>query len=313
MYWIIGTLGGILLLVLFTSFVCFMLTFYSKKRRPLGKDEYVIPPGKIYEPFREEMVGWMRAVRAMPCLEMSVRTKDGLVLRGRYYEYQKGAVTEILFHGYRGDAERDMSGAVERCFAIGHNAILVDQRASGRSDGHVITFGIKERHDAVLWAKEATRVLGEDARLMLSGVSMGAATVMLAAAEELPSNVKAILADCGYSSAREIIQKVMKQIRVPVGLLYPFVRLGARLFGGFDPEETFPVEAMKKCRLPIIFFHGGEDNFVPHEMTERLYEACASEKKRFVSVPKAGHGLAFSVSKEAYLKAITDFAEEVGI
>lgn len=313
MYWIIGTLGGILLLVLFASFVCFMLTFYSKKRRPLGKDEYVIPPGKIYEPFREEMVGWMRAVRAMPCLEMSVRTKDGLVLRGRYYEYQKGAVTEILFHGYRGDAERDMSGAVERCFAIGHNAILVDQRASGRSDGHVITFGIKERHDAVLWAKEATRVLGEDARLMLSGVSMGAATVMLAAAEELPSNVKAILADCGYSSAREIIQKVMKQIRVPVGLLYPFVRLGARLFGGFDPEETFPVEAMKKCRLPIIFFHGGEDNFVPHEMTERLYEACASEKKRFVSVPKAGHGLAFSVSKEAYLKAITDFAEEVGI
>lgn len=313
MYWLIGVVGGLLVLVLLTALVCFLLTFYSPKRRPLGKDEYVIPPGKIYEPFREEMVGWARAVRAMPCLEMSVRTGDGLVLRGKYYEYQKGAVTEILFHGYKGDAERDMSGAVKRCFAIGRNAILVDQRASGRSDGHVITFGIKERQDAVLWAKEAVRVLGDDVRLILSGVSMGAATVMMAAAEELPHNVKAILADCGYSSAREIIRKVMKEMRVPVGLLYPFVRLGARLFGGFDPEETSPMEAMKACRLPVIFFHGDGDDFVPHEMTERLYAACASEKKRFISVPRAGHGLAFSVSKEAYLKAITDFAEECGV
>ena len=313
MYWLIGAVGGLLVLTLLTALVCFLMTFYSPKRRPLGKDEYVIPPGKIYEPFREEMIAWAKDVRAMPYLEMHVRTEDGLVLRGRYYEYQKGAVTEILFHGYRGDAERDMSGAVHRCFAIGRNAILVDQRASGRSDGHVITFGIKERRDAALWAKEAVRVLGDDVRLILSGVSMGAATVMMAAAEELPPNVKTILADCGYSSPGEIIRKVMKEMKAPVGLLYPFVRLGARLFGGFDPEEASPIEAMKKCRLPVIFFHGDEDAFVPHEMTERLYEACASEKKRFVSVTGAGHGLAFSISKEAYLKAITDFAEECKI
>ena len=313
MDWIIVLVGSALFLTLLASFVCFMLTFYSPKRRPLGEDEYRIPPGKIYEPFREEMVGWAREVRAMPHREMRVITEDGLVLRGRYFEYQKGAVTEILFHGYKGDADRDMNGAVKRCFAVGRNAILVDQRASGKSDGHVITFGIKERHDAVLWAKEAVRVLGDDVRLILSGVSMGAATVMMAAVEELPPNVKAILADCGYSSAREIIRKVMKEMKVPVGLLYPFVRLGARLFGGFDPEETSPMAAMKKCRLPVIFFHGDRDAFVPHEMTERLYAACASEKKRFVSVPKAGHGLAFSVSKEAYLKAITDFAEECEI
>jgi fermentation-respiration switch protein FrsA (DUF1100 family) len=206
-----------------------------------------------------------------------------------------------------------MNGAVKRCFAVGHNAILVDQRASGASKGHIITFGIKERHDAALWAKEAVRILGDDVSLILSGVSMGAATVMMAAAEELPHNVKAVLADCGYSSAREIIRKVMKEMRAPVGLLYPFVRLGARLFGGFDVEETSPIEAMKQCRLPVIFFHGECDAFVPREMTERLYAACASEKKRFVSVPTAGHGLAFPVSKQEYLAAVACFSKEVGI
>lgn len=312
MYYVIGIAGGALLLVLLTSFVCFMMTFYSKKRKPLGEDEYLLPPGKAYEPFHDELIGWAKKVRAMPYEEMEIKTPDGLTLRGRYYEYKRGAITEILFHGYKGNAERDMSGAVERCFAIGRNAILVDQRASGRSDGHVITFGIKERQDAVLWAKEAVRRFGKDERLILSGVSMGAATVMMASAEALPENVIGILADCGYSSPREIIRKVMKDMGVPVSLLYPFVKLGARVFGGFDLEETSPIEAMKKCTLPIIFFHGDADGFVPHEMTVRLYEACISEKKTFVSVPGAEHGLAFSASKEDYLRAITKFSDECG-
>lgn len=312
MYYFIGIAGGLLLLLFLVSLVCFLMVFYSGKRKPLGPDEYVIPPGRAYEPFRDELIGWARDVRAMRCEEMQVTTPDGLTLRGRYYEYEKGAITEILFHGYKGDSERDMSGAVKRCFAIGRNAILVDQRASGRSDGHVITFGIKERRDAVLWAEEAVRRLGEDVRLILSGVSMGAATVMMAAAEPLPENVIGILADCGYSSPREIIQKVMRDMGVPVKLLYPFVELGARLFGGFDPEETSPIEAMKKCRLPVIFFHGDGDDYVPHEMTVRLHEACASAHKKFVSVPDAGHGLAFSFSREDYLLAITDFFGECG-
>ncbi|MBO5754967.1 MAG: alpha/beta hydrolase [Clostridia bacterium] len=309
MYWFVGIALGVAVLIFGTALVCFLLTFYSPKRRVRGEDEYEIPPGKIYEPFREELLEWARKVRAMPCTEMSVTTPDGLVLRGKYYEYDKNAITEILFHGYRGDAERDLSGAVERCFSIGHNAILVDQRASGASDGHVITFGIKERYDVLLWVNEAVRFLGEDARLILSGVSMGAATVMLASVELLPRNVKGVLADCGYSSAREIILLVMKRLKAPA-FLYPFVRLGARLYGGFDPEASSPMEAMKKCGLPILFFHGDKDRFVPHEMTERLYEACTSDKKSFVSVPEAGHGLAFSVAKEAYLKAVTDFFGE---
>ena len=309
MYWFICIVVGATALFLGTALVCFLLTFYSPRRRVRGEDEYEIPPGRIYEPYREELIGWARKVRAMPCTPMSVTTPDGLVLRGKYYEYDKNAITEILFHGYRGDAERDLSGAVERCFSIGHNAILVDQRASGTSDGHVITFGIRERRDVALWVNEAIRLLGEDARLLLSGVSMGAATVMLASVEPLPENVKGVLADCGYSSAREIILAVMKRLKAP-SFLYPFVRLGARLYGGFDPEETSPLEAMKKCRLPVLFFHGDRDHFVPHEMTERLHEACASKKKRFVSVPGAGHGLAFSVSKEAYLNAVKDFFGE---
>ena len=135
---------------------------------------------------------------------------------------------------------------------------------------------------------------------------MGASTVMLAAGNPLPSNVIGVLADCGFHSAKEIIQKVICQMGLPPKLGYPFVKLGARIFGGFDLEEVTAEEAMKKCTLPVIFFHGEDDDFVPCEMSRICYDACAS-KKRLVTVSGAGHGLSYAVAPEEYLTALREF------
>jgi len=83
-------LSAVVLLIALTAFICFYMAFYSPKRKPLGKDEYQIPDGEIYEPYRDVMVGWMKETRSMPCEKLSVRSNDGLVLRGKYYEYEKG-------------------------------------------------------------------------------------------------------------------------------------------------------------------------------------------------------------------------------
>ena len=135
---------------------------------------------------------------------------------------------------------------------------------------------------------------------------------MMAAGEKLPDNVVCVLADCGYSSAREIIKKVIKDMKLPPDIIYPFVRLGARMFGHFSLEETSPIEAVKKSSIPIIFIHGDTDDFVPCEMSERLYRACSYKHKRFVSVKGAGHGLAFPVDKEGYLNALREFQKDCG-
>ena len=249
--------------------------------------------------------------REMPCEEMSIVSHDGLTLRGRYYECNPGGIIEILFHGYRGTAERDMSAGIERCFALNRNALIVDHRGAGRSDGHVITFGILERHDCLRWVDHVIGRFGEDCRIVLTGISMGAATVMMAAGEELPRQVICVLADCGYSSAREIIQKVIRDMRLPVRPVYPMIRLGARLYGRFDPEETSPLEAVAHCRVPLILIHGDADDFVPCEMSRRLYAACSSQKK-LVEIRGAAHGLSFPVDKEGYVGALADFQRECG-
>ena len=124
-------LAALLLLILAVSYYCYRRVFYSPPREPTAADDYEIPPGKIYEEYRDKMVNWMKETRAMPCERVSITSFDGLTLRGRYYEYAKGAPVEILFHGYQGNSERDLCGGVQRCFALGRNALLVDQRASG--------------------------------------------------------------------------------------------------------------------------------------------------------------------------------------
>ena len=308
--WIVlGALG----LLLVASFVCFIMVFYSKKRKPLGEDEYDIPPGRAYEAHREQIIAWTKEMRTLPHEKIKIKSYDGLTLCAKYYEYKKGAPTEILFHGYRGNSERDLCGGVNRCFSIGRNALIVDQRAAGESDGHIITFGIREHRDALSWVKYANERFGIQTTLILTGISMGAATVLMASAEPLPENVKCILADCSYSSTKEIIKEVLRKMKLPTGIFYPLIRLGALIFGGFDIEKNSPIKAMEKSKIPTIFIHGDKDKFVPCYMSEQLYEACRSDKKKFVKVAGAAHGLAFPVAREEYLEALREFSLECGM
>ena len=138
--WFLWLTVVILFLVLLTAWICYRMAFFAVKEKRPAQDEYPIPPGKIYEPYRDTMVQWMKEVRAMAPQTLSITSHDGLKLWGSYYEFAPGAPIELMFHGYRGSAERDLCGGVQRCFALGRSALLVDQRTSGRSDGHVIGF-----------------------------------------------------------------------------------------------------------------------------------------------------------------------------
>ena len=294
--------------VLLIAYVCFRMAFYVPEKTKQSQEEYPLPEGKIYEPYREKMIQWMQEVRATPCEDMVVQSFDGLTLRGRYYEYAPGAPIELMFHGYRGRADRDLCGGMQRCFALGHSALIVDQRACGSSEGNVITFGVNESRDCRTWLDYAIDRFGQDCKIILCGISMGASTVLMAAGRYLPENVIGVLADCGYTSARDIIQKVIQtDMHLPPKLAYPFVRLGAKLFGHFDLEETPAVEAVTRCTVPVIFFHGESDDFVPCQMSVRNYEACSAQKKHLVTVPGAGHGLSYPVSPKRYLQEMREF------
>ncbi len=302
-------LAVLAVLVLTVAYICFYRCFrVSKKAREEYKNnDFPLPVGAIYEPYYEKMRGWIKDLATLPHDDVEIKSFDGLTLRGKYYEYAPDAPMEILFHGYRGSSKRDLCGGVSRCFRLGHSALIVDHRGHGESEGKVITFGVNESRDAVKWVEYAAERFGNGRKIIITGISMGAATVMITASKDLPENVIGVLADCGYTSAKDIICKVMKEeMHLPPTLLYPFVRLGAKIFGHFDIDETSPIEAMENCKYPVIFIHGDNDLFVPCDMSRRNFEACTAEK-RFVIIEGAGHGTAYAINHEKYLSALKEF------
>ena len=308
-------LGITIFLILFSlivAYICFRMVFYAPRKHKLSSDDLPVPEGEIYEPYHSLMKKWILEARNYPHENYYIQSHDGLTLHAKYFEHAPGAVTEIMFHGYRGSAERDLSGGIQRCFALGRNVLVVDQRTSCGSEGNVISFGINEHRDCLAWIDFAVNHFGPDVKLVLTGISMGASTVLMAAGKPLPENVVGVLADCGFSSPKNIIRKCAKDRHYPVNLIYPFIRLGAKLFGHFDLEEYSPLEAMKTCKVPIIFFHGEDDDFVPCYMSREVYDACTSPKK-LVTIPGAGHGLVYLVDNEKYFQSVVEFFSENGV
>lgn len=303
--WILtGAVGVVVLVVLLIAYLCYRMAFFVSRRAnqtPVG-----LPENEIYGQFREKIDKWSQETQKLPCEQMEITSFDGLRLRGRYYEFAPGAPIELMFHGYRGTAERDLAGGVQRCFKLGRSALIVDQRCSGQSQGNVITFGILEHRDCLRWVDHMIEYFGPDVKIFLCGISMGAATVLMAAGKPLPDNVIGVLADCGYTSPKEIIQTVIRRMGLPPKLAYPFVKLGARVFGRFDLEETSPIEAVKNCKVPVFFVHGEADDYVPCQMSRENFDACASRKK-LMTVPGAAHGLSYPVAQGQYLQAVGEF------
>ena len=246
----------------------------------------------------------------VPYEEVSITSHDGLKLTGRYYHNADGAPLEIQCHGYKGNAIRDFSGAWPIAKAAGHNVLLINQRCHGGSEGKTITFGILERRDVMGWIRYANARFG-NVPILLSGVSMGAATVLMVSGMELPVNVKGIIADCPYDAPSNIIRKVLGQdMGMPVKVVYPLIRLGGMLYGKFNLNADSPVEAVRRSTVPILLIHGDDDRFVPYAMSCNIH-AAAPEKIEFHTISGAGHALNYVTDPEGYTEIVNGFYKKI--
>lgn len=241
--------------------------------------------------------------------EVSITSHDGLKLAGRYYHVKEGAPLEIQCHGYKGNAIRDFCGNWKIAKDAGRNVLLIDERCHGKSQGHTITFGILEQKDVRSWIDYANRRFG-NIPILLNGVSMGAATVLMVAGQNLPENVKAVVADCPYDAPSSIIKKVLgKDMGMPVKPLYPLIRMGGMLYGKFDLDADSPVEAVKRAKVPILLIHGDDDRFVPYEMSCNIH-AAAPDKIHFHTIHGAGHAMNYVTAPEEYTQIVGDFTDK---
>jgi len=150
---------------------------------------------------------------------------------------------------------------------------------------------------------------GKEAPILLTGISMGATTVLMSAGTPYDANVRGIIADCGFTSPWEIIASVVRGRGLPIFPFVPLMSMWARIFAGFGFREYSTLEAVRRLQLPIFLAHGEADRFVPCHMTEKVYEACGSSDKTLLLVPDARHGAAYLVDRCNYENMIAQFVD----
>lgn len=294
------------LIVLFviSLYVLYDVIFSGNKKYMC--DERSLPTGEQYEPYHDMITKCVDQVLEVPYEPVEILSEEGYKLAGKYYHLKDYAPIVIFFHGYRCSSLRDGNGIFLYSRKLGYNVLLVDQRAHWNSEGKTITFGVKERFDAKRWAEYAVERFGEQQKIYLAGLSMGAATVLMTANIGLPENVIGIMADCPYSSPKAILSSVMKNLGFPPKFTYWMARLSAKWIGHFDTEEASALESVRESKIPILILHGDDDRFVPCTMSIEC-QAAAKGNVDLVLIKGAGHGMSHCVDALRYEKAVLAF------
>lgn len=239
---------------------------------------------------------------------ITMTSYDGLKLVAYYLPAKKetGRVL-ILMHGYRNEGLHDFAGLVKFYHEMGFSLLVPHQRSHGESEGEYICFGVKERYDLKKWTEYMVKRFQGKCSIFLNGISMGGATVLMAAGLGLPEEVKGIIADCAFTSPKAIFSSVLKdKCHLPeIPFLYVADRI-CRRKAGFRFNECSTIDCVKKNRIPILFIHGGKDEFVPTRMCYENYDACRSRKELLI-VGGAAHGTSHLVEPEAYRSTVMEF------
>ena len=305
MLWVLTALI-LLCLVLFLAGL-FLLDFTCGRRKQPDPLEEKTIHDRGFDWFKDQILAGKTWLEGQEKEELTITSFDGLRLRGLFVPNPEAKGTLLLFHGWRSHWKTDFIVALPFYHAQGMNLLLIDQRAQNGSEGKYMTYGVRERQDVASWVRCMAEKLGPDHPLFLGGLSMGAATVLMASDLECEGNVRGVIADCGFTSPWAIIRKVAGRSKwVPLDASSALLNLFTRHFAGFDMKEKSAVDALSRTGLPVLLIHGLADDFVPPEMSRENYEACRSEKE-LVLVEGATHGMSYVVEPERVKAAIAGF------
>ena len=251
---------------------------------------------------------WIDWVNAQPFEQLTLTARDGLKLSGYYLPATKPTdKLVILTHGYLGHAKQMGLYGQHYYTDLGYNLFMPDARGHGKSEGNYYGFGWPDRLDLIDWTRALTEKLGPDTQIAYHGLSMGAATVLMASGEELPRQVKAIIADSPYASVYQLFEYQMNRMfHLPAFPLLDGTSLLTKIRAGYSFREASALHEVEKTNVPILYIHGESDTFVPTRLAKDLYQHTSSDAELFL-VPNANHGESFALDGDGYKLEIDDF------
>ena len=304
---ILAVIAALLLLAYFAlGFVFFFIALGSKRR----EDETVPCKNSLFERNADNInlktgYKWYDSTYKQ---EVTIKNRKGITLHGMEFRNPENTnVWVIVLHGWT-NVKREVSSYAMEHYKRGFNVLIPDLRGHGNSESKFVSMGWLDRLDVVDWTNSIAKE-NPKAKIILHGVSMGAATTMMTTGEKLPENVVMAIEDCGFMGVKEIFtDQCIRKYHLPPKLVMPQASLVCKLINGFFLGEASCVKQLKKSKTPTLFIHGDKDDFVLLENLEPVYKACAAEKEKHI-IRGAAHAVSSHWYHEEYWQIVNDFVD----
>ncbi|GEL76957.1 alpha/beta hydrolase [Tenuibacillus multivorans] len=305
----IGFLVTLLIINIIASFYFYDLAIKREQKDFLQDNDDLVVSTDAMDVFLRG--GWREWIDNQDFEYWEMQSFDDLRLQGYYLEAEKPTDKTVIFaHGYLGRA-RDMGLYGQHYYEdLGYNMLTVDLRGHGQSEGDYIGFGWHSRLDMLDWIERVIEEQGKDSEIVLHGLSMGAATVLMTSGEDLPDQVQAIVADSSYTSVYDLFDYQMSRMfNLPSFPILPTTSLVTQAKSDFSLKEASALDQVKKAELPILYFHGRNDDFVPTRMAKELYNNTNSDAT-IKTFDESSHGEAFAIYREEYINVLNQFLKQ---
>ena len=282
--------------------------FYNLALNPFTSKDMIFGDDDDYTSLEVEAdVNWL--IKDSNYIDTYITSSDNLKLHA--YEVKNENKTDkwaIVVHGYTSEGKL-LSSKAKHLYNMGYNVLVPDLRGHGTSEGNYIGMGWHDRLDIIDWINYIVKN-NPKSEIALHGTSMGSATVLMVSGEKLPSNVKAIVADCGYTSVYDEFSYQLKQLfNLPAFPIMNFSDVVTHIRAGYCLNDASAINQVKKSTTPILYIHGDKDDFVPYYMMDELYNATNSEKEK-LTIEGGEHANSDLVNPKLYWSTVNSFLEK---
>ncbi len=241
-----------------------------------------------------------RWLQTKPSTSLTIPAHDGLLLHALYVPCPASPSKLVLFVPGFGMTHKQMLPYASLYPET--SLLFLDARAHGESEGTFLTFGQEEAKDLHTWVTWSLQQLGSNCSIILHGVSLGAASILLAAKDgQFPSQVVQLVADAPFNDAEAtLVHQAKQRLKLPTWLYLSTLRLVFRYFYHFDLRALSPAKALSSIPQPVFLLFGEKDSMVPAFMREAFQQTQNPLKDHLLFLPHTGHGKAILDDPQGY-------------